>query len=234
MTNLFGKVLGFLVLIFPTYLIAYQVTPMIAEMTPLGRGAQLSMRVDNTNDFPLTVELVPLKLSMDRFGQETLSSADDDLLVIPVTAVIEPGKSQSVLVRYIGDPEIKNSNAYRISVRQVNVLGSQNDIGLLMRFDTLMNVKPEKASPSLSVIKVSEGNNGWFVEVKNDGDSYGRITESIWTIKQGGKSVVVRGRDIQQYVTGTLVLPKSSRVFPMKPINGFSPSKTSIEIVELK
>ncbi|PKF51091.1 pilus assembly protein [Enterovibrio nigricans] len=215
---------------------AYQVKPMIAEMTPLGRGAQMSMRIDNTNDFPLTVELIPLKLSMDRAGIETLDAADDDLLVIPVTAVIAPGKSQSVLVRYIGDPEIKQSKAYRISVRQQNVLRDEDqdlDIGLLMRFDTLMNVKPENVSSNLSVKSLKKDKQNWLVEVENTGDSYGRINEVIWTLKEGGKTMVLRGADISKYIAATLVLPHSSRVFSMKPIKGFSPNKTSVEISNL-
>ncbi|MDD1781921.1 molecular chaperone [Enterovibrio sp. ZSDZ35] len=227
----------FVGLVFSSQSSAYQVKPMIAEMTPLGKGAQMSMRIDNTNDFPLTVELVPLSLKMDSAGAETLQPADDDLLVIPVTAVIAPGKSQSVMVRYIGDPEIKQSKAYRISVRQQNVLRGEDqdlDIGLLMRFDTLMNVKPENTAPKLSVKSLKKGKHDWLVEVANQGDSYGRINDTVWTLKDGSKTHVIRGGEFREYIVGTLVLPHSSRVFPMKPVKGFSPNSTSIEISNLE
>ncbi|MEZ9525576.1 fimbrial biogenesis chaperone [Enterovibrio norvegicus] len=222
--------LGMMVIV-PSY--AYQVQPMIAEMTPTGRGAQLSMRINNTNDFPLTVEMVPLKLSMNKRGEETLTPADNDLLVIPVTAVIAPGKSQSVTVRYLGAPDITQSQAYRISVRQQNVLRNNEqdlDVGLLMRFDTLMNVKPENADPNLAVTGLSSGKEHWSVTVKNSGDSYGRLNEMKWTLKNGGQTHTIKGSDIGSYIDATLVLPHSSRIFAMKPVKGFNARNTTISL----
>ncbi|MDD1794549.1 molecular chaperone [Enterovibrio sp. ZSDZ42] len=215
----------------PSY--AYKVQPMIAEMTPTGRGAQISMRIDNTNDFPLTVEVLPLKLKMNKQGKETLTPADNDLLVIPVTAIIAPGKSQSVTVRYLGAPDITESQAYRISVRQLNVLRNENDVmnvGLLMRFDTLMNVKPDNTDAKLRVANVSKNNKDWLVEVENIGTNYGRINEMKWTVKSGGKTHVIEGIDIGDYIQSTFVLPKSTRIFVMKPVEGFNASNTTIEL----
>ncbi|WP_245621595.1 fimbrial biogenesis chaperone [Enterovibrio calviensis] len=220
-----------LVVVIPSY--AYKVQPMIAEMTPTGRGAQMSMRIDNTNDFPLTVEVLPLKLEMNKQGKETLTPADNDLLVIPVTAIIAPGKSQSVTVRYLGEPDIKESQAYRISVRQQNVLRNENDsmdVGLLMRFDTLMNVKPKKSEPKLKIAQLTKSTNDWLVEVENTGTSYGRINEVKWTLKSGGKTQVIEGSNIGDYIRSTLVLPKSKRIFTMKPVEGFNASNTQIEL----
>ncbi|WP_241905152.1 molecular chaperone [Enterovibrio norvegicus] len=229
MTRIF-LLLGMIVA-FPSY--AYQVQPMIAEMTPTGRGAQLSMRISNTNDVPLTVEMVPLKLNMNQRGEETLTPADNDLLVIPVTAVIAPGKSQSVTVRYLGAPDIKQSQAYRISVRQQNVIRNDQqdlDVGLTMRFDTLMNVKPENTDSALAVTALSSDKQHWSVTVKNSGDSYGRLNDMQWTLKNGGKTHTIKGTDIGDYIDATLVLPQSSRIFAMKPVKGFNARNTTISL----
>ncbi|MCV5978794.1 hypothetical protein OFO29_41270, partial [Escherichia coli] len=70
---------------------------MSAEMAPLGKRAQMTMRVENTSTVPLTVELQPYFMTMDEYGNETIVPADEELLVIPVTAIIEPGRAQSVM-----------------------------------------------------------------------------------------------------------------------------------------
>ncbi|MGF1709621.1 molecular chaperone [Vibrio kagoshimensis] len=215
---------------------AYKVQPMVAEMAPLGKNAQMSMRIDNTGTQPLTVELEPLSMSMDSMGNETTQPADDDLLVIPVTAVIEPGRSQSVMVRYLGEPSITQSRSYRISVRQVKVdRGESNasNVGLLLQFNTLLNVRPKNAKAELSVQNIESKDEQWLVEVRNDGDSYGRLTNSNWSISDKNHSVFLKGNEIRDKVEGTLVLPKSSRVFVMESLEGFDSVPTSIEIENL-
>lgn len=137
---------------------AYRVEPMVAEMEPIGKRAQMSMRVDNTSTEPLTVELYPLAMTMDEYGTETLTEADSDLLVIPVTAIIEPGRSQSIMVRYLGDPSIAQSKSYRIAVKQVKVNNSNSQtgqLGLLLQFETLVNVRPKNTNANIE-IKVSK------------------------------------------------------------------------------
>lgn len=216
--------------------LAYKVQPMVAEMAPIGKNAQMSMRIDNTGDRPLTVELEPLSMSLDKLGNETTQPADDDLLVIPVTAVIEPGRSQSVMVRYLGEPSITQSRSYRIAVRQVKVDRGQNEaanVGLLLQFNTLLNVRPKNTKAELSVQTIESRNNQWLVEVKNDGDSYGRLTNTNWSVSDKSHSVFMKGSEIGEKVAGTLVLPKSSRVFVMESLEGFDSVPTSIEIENL-
>ncbi|WP_171734293.1 molecular chaperone [Vibrio sp. 99-70-13A1] len=216
--------------------LAYKVQPMVAEMTPIGKNAQMSMRIDNTGDRPLTVELEPLSMSLDKLGNETTQPADDDLLVIPVTAVIDPGRSQSVMVRYLGEPSITQSRSYRIAVRQVKVDRGQNEaanVGLLLQFNTLLNVRPKNTKAELSVQTIESRNNQWLVEVKNDGDSYGRLTNTNWSVSDKSHSVFMKGSEIGEKVAGTLVLPKSSRVFVMESLEGFDSVPTSIEIENL-
>ncbi|MDN3683410.1 hypothetical protein QW180_01430 [Vibrio sinaloensis] len=128
---------------------------MVAEMEPIGKRAQMSMRIDNTSKDPLTVELYPLAMTMDKYGNEAITAADNDLLVIPVTAIIKPGRSQAVMIRYLGDPSISQSKSYRIAVKQVKVNNSGTDsgqMGLLFQFNTLINVRPKKnTSPDLDI-----------------------------------------------------------------------------------
>ncbi|MEF1172787.1 molecular chaperone [Vibrio sinaloensis] len=214
---------------------AYRVEPMIAEMEPIGKRAQMTMRIDNTPSKPLTVELYPLSMTMDQYGNETISPADDDLLVIPVTAIVKPGRSQSVMVRYLGDPSISQSKSYRVAVKQVKVENSKEEsgqMGLLLQFNTLVNIRPKNTNPKLSIRSVTQKDAKWLVEVENSGDSYGRLSRTNWTLDDGNNSLYLKGVEISKLIAGTLVLPYSTRFFEMTPIDNFNVRKLKIDIAE--
>ncbi|CAK4067674.1 MULTISPECIES: molecular chaperone [Vibrio] len=214
---------------------AYRVEPMIAEMEPIGKRAQMTMRIDNTSSKPLTVELYPLSMTMDQYGNETISPADDDLLVIPVTAIVKPGRSQSVMVRYLGDPSISQSKSYRVAVKQVKVENSKEEsgqMGLLLQFNTLVNIRPKNTNPKLSIRSVTQKDAKWLVEVENSGDSYGRLSRTNWTLDDGNNSLYLKGVEISKLIAGTLVLPYSTRFFEMTPIDNFNVRKLKIDIAE--
>lgn len=212
---------------------AYRVEPMVSEMEPFGKKAQMVMRVDNTTTQPLTVELLPFSMVMDEYGNETIEPADADLLVVPVTAVIEPGRSQSVMVRYLGEPAIDKSKSYRVSVKQVQVdraSSEQANVGVLLQFNTLINIKPKNTNPHLNVTNIEAQGEAWHIEVTNSGNSYGRINKTNWKVSDGVQSVSLKGSEIGKLIDGTLVQPQKKRIFTMKPLEGFDLSSLSIEV----
>ncbi len=224
-------------LFFTSSVHAFKVMPMVAEMAPLGKNSQLSMRVENTGKSSLTVEMVPLSLTLDQYGNETLVSAEDELLILPVTAIIEPGRSQSILVRYLGDPSISKSKAYRVSFRQVQVERrdiNAASIGVLINFDTLINVRPENTKPILDVVDIRENNNQWEVDINNSGQSYGRLSNTNWRLSDSKKSQFWNSKMIGNNVTGSLILPNSTRTFTMNPQDNLNIESLNIEIELVK
>ena len=222
-------------IIFCQNVLAYKVEPMVAELEPIGNRSQMTMRIDNTSNEVLTVELYPFSMTMDEHGKEKREPADGELLVIPVTAVIQPGRSQSVMVRYLGDPSITQSKAYRVSIKQVKIERKNSTsgmMGLLLQFDTLINVKPKNTFPELNIAKISENGDNWLLEVINSGNSYGRLTQTRWRVSDGANSLMLKGADISKYLAGTLVLPNSKRVFTMTPIDNYNASTVSIDILQ--
>lgn len=213
---------------------AYRVEPMVAEMEPLGKRSQLAMRIDNTSNQPLTVELTPKSMTMDEMGNEVTQPADDELLIIPVTATIEPGRSQVVMLRYFGNPSISESKAYRVTVQQVHVERASgvdaSNVGLLLEFNTLINVKPKNTSPRLEVTNIKPNGDNWLVEIANTGTSYARVNETGWRISDSNNNSFFRGSEIGKLVEGSLILPKSKRNFVMKPLEGFDVNSLSIDI----
>ncbi|EMD77097.1 MULTISPECIES: molecular chaperone [Vibrio] len=217
---------------------AFKVEPMSAEMAPLGKRAQMTMRVENTSTVPLTVELQPYFMTMDEYGNETIEPADEELLVIPVTAIIEPGRAQSVMIRYLGDPSITESRAYRVAVKQVKVeraSSNQGQVSLLLRFNTLINVRPQNTSPQFAVTSIKQNDkDNWVLEVLNNGNSYGRLTNTTWKVSDGTQSTYLKGNEIAQRIPGTLVLPHSKRILEMLPLENFNIRTLSIDIEQEK
>lgn len=213
---------------------AFKVEPMSAEMAPFGKRAQMSMRIENSSSDTLTVELYPLSMTMDEYGQETITAADEELLVIPVTAIIAPGRSQSVMVRYLGDPSITESKAYRVAIKQVAVERASQESGqvnFLLQFNTLINVRPQNTSPQLAIKSVKKSdNNKWLLEILNTGDSYGRLTKTNWRVTDGTHSTYLKGTDIAKRIPGTLILPNSTRYLEMLPLDDFNVQSLSIQI----
>ncbi|MCP3697855.1 MAG: molecular chaperone [Aliivibrio sp.] len=214
---------------------AFKVEPMSIEMTPIGKRAQMTMRIENSSTEPLMVELSPVFMTMNEYGKETTTPADDELLVIPVTAIIEPGRSQSIMVRYLGDPSITESKAFRVAVKQVAVQrasSNQGQVSLLLQFNTLINVQPQNAVSQLAIksIESNEKNNKWVLEVLNSGNSYGRLSNTTWKISDGTKSTYLKGSEIAKRIPGTLVLPYSTRFFEMQPLKDYNVNTLSIEI----
>jgi fimbrial chaperone protein len=212
---------------------AYQVQPMSAEIQPVGKMSQYSLRVENTDSFPLTLEFIPLKVSQDKYGINTLSPADEDLLVIPMTAVIQPGKTQTIMVRYLGDPMIKQSQSYSIEINQVSVaLADQSDseVSLAFNFKTLLNVVPSNAKANLQPGKFQKDGDDWTLEVINSGNRYAKVTETEWLLSDGINSARLDRKNINQFVDGKLILPNASRIFKVKQIEGVDMNKAKVEI----
>ncbi len=225
-----------LALVLSNYAIAMTVQPMVKEIGPNGRDSQYSIQIDNSSSNTLTIELIPRHIKMSKDGQEKWSSADNDLLVIPATAIIRPGKSQRVMVQYIGDPQIRQSQAYRISVKQVpiDLSGSgKQAINIGVNFNTLLNVVPVTAKAKLQVRSLKRAGKIWLVELENSGDRFVRVSKTQWSFTdKSGTQRKLSGKTIAQSLNGNLVLPHSIRVFEMRPQGSFSPESIKNNNIE--
>ncbi|MFT5706405.1 MAG: fimbrial chaperone protein [Oceanospirillaceae bacterium] len=216
---------------------AYKVQPMVAEMAPIGKKAQLSLRLENNDSESLTVEMVPLKLILNASGQVEYIPADDDLLIIPVTAVLKPGRSQAVMVRYLGQPDITQSEAYSVGFRQipVNIEGQESSqVSMAVNFNTLINVVPANAKPNLAVEKMILKDGQWHITINNSGNSYTRLSHTQWLVSDGVTSVKLNKEKLAELVSGNLFLPNSSRTLTIKPIEKLSMDNLDIKINIMK
>lgn len=220
---------------------AQRVLPMIYELAPSGSGSQETLRIENTSTKPITVEFLAEAIELDEFGNETGVPADDDFLIFPPQAIVREGQTQSVRVKYIGEPGLEQSKAYRISVNQIPIdLSEPNKekigIGFTVNFGTLANVVPNGVSADVSVTNISAAeDNNWDIRLRNDGNKFARLSTTKWVVRDGsGKSQSFRPSEVGKLTGKNLLLPQSDLVVKFPAIEGFDPSTTTIEIEIVK
>ncbi len=218
-----------------------QVTPMLAEISPMGSGAQVRIILENNGlEKPLTFVVEPLMLELDYQGNESLTPAEEDLLVIPPTVVVKPGKAQTVLVQYIGDPTVQNSRSYRVIFKQEPINYNAGSNGgksakflLGVNYNALINLTPENSFADPHVNSINTSSKGyWNVEVENKGSRYARMSMSRWLLGDAsGRQVEISGKQLMDKLDGSLVLPHSVRVFKMAPIENFNVKHINIKML---
>lgn len=212
---------------------AYQVKPMSKEIKPLGRESQYSLRVDNTDSTPLALEFIPWKVAQDEYGKSTLTPADDDLLIIPMSAIIEPGKSQTIMVRYLGEPVLTESQMYSIEVSQVSVAlenTKETELGIVFNFKTLLNVVPDNSFAELKAQSLQKKDGFWDLKVINSGNRFAKLSETEWAVTDGKNSIFLDRVNITEYVKGKLILPNAFRIFEVKQLDNIDMDKATVEI----
>lgn len=190
---------------------AHRVEPIRFDLAPSGAGAQTSIRVVNTRSFPITIETVPSRLAIAEDGAETLSPAEDDFLIFPQQAVIQPGKVQAFRVRYIGSPTLATSQAYRIGVNQLPIdmrEKGETGVAVVVNFATLANIVPPGARSDVIAESIGQGDEGRLaVKLHNRGTRYARLSDMEMTVEQAGRRKSFRPADTKDWFSSNLVLP---------------------------
>ncbi len=217
--------------------VAQRVQPMVYELDTSGSGATQSLRVENSKSTPVILEFVASKISLDEQGRETNVAAEDDFLIFPPQALIKPGKTQLVRVKYVGSPKLEQSQAYRISVKQLPVTldkSGSTGVAMLVNFNTLANVVPKATEPSLAITKIIPAdNNMWAVTVENSGNKYARLSKTEWLVESLdgiAKSLVLKKDQVGSLTELNLVLPNSTLTQLIPALDGFDPKNTRITI----
>jgi len=227
-----ASALSLLTLSMPAY--AQRVQPMSYELGPSGSKSSTSLRVENTSKTDMTLELLARKISVDDKGKETLSPADDDFLIFPPQLILKAGKTQAIRVKYIGEPTIEQSAPYRISVKQIpiDLSGSgKTGVGMVVNFNTLAHVSPPSAKIDLHVTKITGNTAGtWDISIDNRGKKMGRLSQTVWKLKDGSQSKMLSVKDVSDMTDKNLVMPGQTLNLTIPAIPGFSASTTTVEI----
>lgn len=206
---------------------AHRVYPMSYELAPAGSGAATVLRVDNTTERPLTLEVSVEKRSWDERGNETRTPAEDDFLVLPPQMIVDPGKTQAIRVQYVGDPVLEQTAMYVIGVNQVPVAdpSAGNGVQFVINFGTAAYVVPAGAKTELNVVSVAATGEPDKMEVvlENTGARYAPLGSTTWTFTNGaGQKMELSGDPLRETLIASVVPAGARRIFTVPAAEGFA------------
>jgi P pilus assembly chaperone PapD len=205
---------------------AVTVTPVILDLKTAGISLSGVVRVDDSFPTPLPVELRVTSATPTGFGLDDTTKTSDDLAVFPPTALIQPGRTQTFRVQYVGDLDLKQSRHYIVTVAQLPVAFQTGDsqVQVLYNFEVIVNVGPAGVKPHLVVDhteigKDDKGAPTALLYVKNDSATYGYLSHGALRVKeldQAGKTVFTKqfaAEEIQDKIGPGLVASGQIRQF---------------------
>jgi len=141
-----------------SYAASLGVQPLFLEVRPNQSGA---LRVTNSADVPVSVELMVYKRVVDESGVQTRVPADDDFIIFPPQGVLKPSSVQVFRLQSILT-DLSKSESYYITVRQVpvdfkDIPGGGTQIQVVFAFDAAVHVIPNGAQADPQVISSGMG-----------------------------------------------------------------------------
>lgn len=223
--RIFGLVAIVILALSPVAAQAARVSPMIVDLTPIGRGAVGRVELTNTDPRTFPAEVQMMRGEISETGELTLTPADDDFLVFPAQAVIQPQSQQVFRVQYVGEPDLAQSQIYYMAIRQVPVdlgIPETSQVQVVVHFNVLVNVVPDGATPQPVVQSAQaatrNGVNGVEVRVTNNGTRYFTAGMLQWALSGTGAngaplSQTIEAGQMSRLVGVGVVAPGKSRVF---------------------
>ena len=159
---------------------AMSVQPIVLDLLAGGRRTSALIRVENDQPDPTTVEVRVFEAEYTETGIRTTDRLSDDLVVFPPQSLIAPGRTQTVRVQYVGEPNLARSRHYIVSIAQlpVRLPEGQSAVQLLYNFNAVVGVGIPGVRPALSITRseVMTGEDGQphaALIVENTSTTYG-------------------------------------------------------------
>ncbi len=132
---------------------AMTVQPVVVDLKPSGRDASATIRVENSFNAPLPVELSVQALDLDENGVKPTGKDTGEVVVFPLQAMIPAGQTQAFRIQWVGDQRLARSRHYYVTVAQLPVQMAENQsaIQILYNFQILTNVASATGHAQLSV-----------------------------------------------------------------------------------
>lgn len=206
-------------------LASIRVQPMSYDLGASGSETKQDVRVENTGDQPMPVDIIVQRREILPDGTERRTAADADFLIFPPQAIVPANSFQTFRVQYIGDPLLAQTKLFLITVSQLPVDTSEtaaNGMQFLFNVGTLAAVSPRDAVADVRVVSVRPAEKTGLIEVtvKNDGNRYARLRNGTWTVRGGdGTEVVLDDRTIRSAIQQGLIEPGTERIItlPVEP-----------------
>jgi len=202
---------------------AYMVIPLTLKLTPAGRDATARLSLSNSDPQPVDIEVVSEHVAVDESGVRRFEPAPEAFMTFPPQATIAPGATQTIAVRYVGDPALKAGQIYAIRVKQTNVtetpVAGGGAVNLSQNFIVMVSVNPDGAP---AVVRLTAGprasDGAAVVTLVNDGPAVADISTLSWAIVANGARQAIPVDAIQWGQT-KFVAPGAARTLRIRDVD---------------
>lgn len=207
---------------------AMSVSPTHVEMTSAGSSSRSQIVVHNDSDAPLPVEAVIKQLSVDENGVQKTTDGSQNFLVFPPQTMIPPGGTQIFRVSWVGEPVLRASESYVITMAQlpVKMQMKPNQVQVVMAFGVVVNVAPPEGNSTLRLVasditRGKDGKNNPVVTVENPANVHALLPKATIHLAANGWSKTLTPSQLEQLVGIGLVQPGKRRRFVLQvPLPG--------------
>jgi fimbrial chaperone protein len=209
---------------------SFDFQPIIANLSPSGAGNTTSFTVNNYDDHKIPVQITIVPREPDVDGKEVYKESDtidETFRVFPDQVVLNPKETRAIRVTYIGSPNIKAEQAYRIIAEELPVdvddpkkkyTKAVARITISTKYVGSLYVTPAGTKPEMVIdAKRSEtASKNMIVTLTNKGTAHQVIRKPTLKFKPsaGGKEIEVSGMDLKTMMNQN-VLPGRVRQFSL-------------------
>ena len=143
----------------PMALQAYDLKPIVLQLTPSGAGASQQMTITNSHKVPIAIEVKAYRRVQNPDGTDVLTLENEDIIISPPQMVVAPGTSQAVRVRWVGEANPTSELSYRIVTTQLPInfrSESKGDVAakvnLNYTYEAALYIVPKGSAPSASML----------------------------------------------------------------------------------
>lgn len=203
---------------------AYNVAPLRLRLEPVGAGATGRIEVRNTEARPITLSVEANAVSVTDAGATQSRPEAEDIIIFPPQLVLQPGQSQAIQVRYVGDPQLAQARLYSARITQEPIdmnTGAQAQLKMGVDFVAAIVVAPRDAQGEVTVdaFRVEPATRRVAVDMRNTGNGPLRIDNVVWSFRDAsGAARPVAGKPTDFGET-SLVLPGGRRTLYL-PLGG--------------
>jgi fimbrial chaperone protein len=196
---------------------ALNVQPLVLDMVAAGSQTRGAIQIVNDSAKPMPVDISIKRVDMAEDGKTVETPAADEFLVFPPQAVVQPGATQTFRLQWVGEPDIKKSQTYMVSVNQlpVKMKAGESGVQVVFNFGVIVSVAPAGAQSGLKLVSAEAGsdgkNKGAAVTVENPSAMYSYFSDATLTLESGSWRKVLGPGELRQLIGYGVVLPGKKR-----------------------
>ena len=226
---------------------ALLVQPIVINLETSGEHSNAAITITNDRNRPDTVEVTVQKLTLPQSGAPVLTpDKGDDFLIFPPTVTVQPGKTQVIRIRWVGDPALAESRIYMFSTTELPVNQMKGSgVQLVYSIQSLVTVSAPGLRSSVSVQSATRSTEnqpaakdhpatstrGVMVTFRNDGNGIDYVTHYRVKFAAGSWSKTLDTPDVNQAIGLGLLSPHCKRdlFFPLPDVPATGAITVSLE-----